>query len=71
MRWSWQAIGGVRGFGRSPTARRCTRAFGVVAVSGWRVVVACYAAIVIWLMVPIALTLAAFSFSFRMIHPGS
>lgn len=70
-RWTWKNIRKVRPFGCNRIVRNFTRAFGVVAVGGWRVVLALYLAVLLWFVVPITLTLLTFSLCFHMIHSSS
>src|SRR5438128_2709479 len=69
VRWCWQSIRDVRPLGRGWLTRHFSRGLGVIAVSGWRIVLACYLAVIAWLVVPSALTLAALSLSSHLIQP--
>jgi hypothetical protein len=69
-RWCWRNIADVRPLGRDRVTRHLSRGFGVLAVGGWRLVLAGYLAVTLYLVVPVMLTLLAFSLSFRLIYQG-
>jgi hypothetical protein len=70
-RWTWQSIRNVQPFGRNRIFRDFTRAFGMVAIGGWRIVLGLYLAAILLFVGPILLTLLTFSLCFHMIHFSS
>ena len=50
--------------------RTITKGVGIVAVGGWRVCLAFYLAILVWVVFPLAISIFALELSFHLIRPG-
>jgi hypothetical protein len=50
--------------------RSITKGVGIVAVAGWRVCLAFYLAILIWVALPLAISVLALQLSFHLLRPG-
>jgi hypothetical protein len=74
VRWytrsSWRTIREVRPLARSEPMRSITKGVGIVAVAGWRVCLAFYLAILIWVALPLAISVLALQLSFHLLRPG-
>jgi hypothetical protein len=69
VRRSLESISNVHPLAPAGAAPYVTQGFGIVAVAGWRLCLACYASVFLWVVVPVASSLMALSFSFSLTHP--